>query len=118
MTQENSMPDDMRARTLWLNTASALLTGAVVAAAYAALAAQTGQTPNFAPDSATGWLKPPGDEFIQPPSGPGPVKADPSHPYVSNALAPQETVKVADLTNPILQPWAVERMRKSNQEVL
>jgi len=55
------------------------LTSGCATAAYAALAAQTGQTPNFAPNSATGWLKPPGDEFIQPPSGPGPVKADPSH---------------------------------------
>ncbi len=58
-------------------------------------------TPNFSPDSATGWLKPPGDEFIQPESGPGPVKADPGHPYVSNAIADQETVKIADLSNPI-----------------
>ena len=63
--------------------------------------------PNFAPDNLTGWLKPPGDEFIQPPSGPGPVRSDPARPYVSNAVARQETVKIADLTNPILQPWVV-----------
>src|SRR5215813_9436456 len=74
--------------------------------------------PNFAPDSITGWLKPPGDEFIQPESGPGPVKADPVHPYFSNAIVAQETVKIADLTNPILTPWAAEQMRKTNEEVL
>jgi hypothetical protein len=74
--------------------------------------------PNFAPDSMTGWLKGPGDEFIQPESGPGPIKSDPAHPYVSNAVAGQETVKIADLTNPILQPWAREQMRKANEEVL
>jgi hypothetical protein len=74
--------------------------------------------PNFSPDSATGWLKPPGDEFIQPESGPGPVKADSAHPYISNAIADQETVKIADLSNPILQPWAVEKMRKENEAVL
>jgi len=74
--------------------------------------------PNFAPDNLTGWLKPPGDEFIQPASGPGPVRSDPSRPYVSNAVARQETVKIADLTNPILQPWVVQKMRKSNEEVL
>jgi hypothetical protein len=27
-------------------------------------------------------------------------------------------VKVADLTNPILQPWVVDQMRKANEEVL
>jgi hypothetical protein len=74
--------------------------------------------PNFSPDSSTGWLKPPGDEFIQPESGPGPVKADTSHPYISNAIASQETVKIADLTNPILQPWAIEKMRQENEAVL
>jgi len=74
--------------------------------------------PNFSTDSSTGWLKPPGDEFIQPESGPGPVKADSSHPYISNAIANQETVKIADLSNPILQPWAIEKMRKENEAVL
>jgi len=74
--------------------------------------------PNFSPDSATGWLKPPGDEFIQPASGPGPVKADPSAPYHTNALYAQETPKIADLSNPILQPWVKEQMRKENEAVL
>jgi len=59
--------------------------------------------PNFAPDNMTGWLKGPGDEFIQPESGPDPIKSDPARPYVSNAVAHQEIVKIADLTNPILQ---------------
>jgi hypothetical protein len=65
-----------------------------------------------------GWLKPPGDEFIAPESGPGPIRADTDHPYVSNAIAPQETVKIADVTNPILQPWAAQQMKKANDEVL
>jgi hypothetical protein len=89
--------------------------GALVSPVFAA---QSEKIPNFAPDSVTGWLKPPGDEFIAPPAGPGPVKADPAHPYVSNALAPQETIKIADLSNPILLPWVAERMKKSNEEVL
>jgi hypothetical protein len=74
--------------------------------------------PNFSPDNMSGWLKGPGDEFIQPESGPGPIKSDPALPYVSNAVARQETVKIADLTNPILQPWVREQMRKANEEVL
>ena len=90
-----------------------------VAAMIPAQGAQSGSAvPNFSPDSTTGWLKPPGDEFVQPESGPGPVKADPTHPYFSNAIVDQETVKIADLTNPILQPWVVEQMRKENEAVL
>src|SRR5947207_15593802 len=83
-----------------------------------ALAAEDTSIPNFAPDNVTGWLKPPGDEFLPPASGPGPVRSDPARPYISNAVARQETVKIADLTNPILQPWVVEQMRKANEEEL
>jgi hypothetical protein len=90
-----------------------------------ARAADDARIPNFAPDSVTGWLKPPGDEFIQPDSGHGPVRADPAHPYVPNSFpyvpreaAAQQTEMIADLSNPILQPWVVEQMRKSNAEVL
>ena len=97
-----------------------------VIAAWPAFAAQSEVIPNLATDSRTGWVKTPGsDEFIQPLSGPGPVQDDPAHPYVSNGHPGdggrpdgQETVKIADITNPILQPWAAEQMRKANEEVL
>jgi hypothetical protein len=112
----------------WQLGAARALTGAFWAASAAlacavsalspACAEPNARIPNFAPDATTGWLKGPGDEFIQPASGPGPVRSDPARPYVSNAVARQETVKIADLTNPILQPWVVERMRKSNAEVM
>lgn len=103
----------------------AAVLGSAIAARGPTLAAEKTGIPNFAPDSTTGWLKPPGDEFIQPASGPGPVRSDPSHPYVGgfNPFAPvrngaQETVKIADLNNPILQPWVVERMKKANDDVI
>ncbi len=89
---------------------------ALVCAGNAATA-ESGKIPNFAPDATVGWLKPPGDEFIQPDEGPGPIKSDPSLPYISNAIAAQETVKIADLTNPILLPWTREQMRKENEAV-
>jgi hypothetical protein len=94
-----------------------LVIGAI-GSSWPTLAEDKASIPNFAPDSLTGWLKPPGDEFIQPKSGPGPVRADPAHPYVPNTPGAQQTVMIADLTNPILQPWVVEKMRKSNEEVL
>jgi hypothetical protein len=79
-----------------------------------ALAADT--TPNFAPDSRTGWLAQ-DDEFIPPPSGPGPVRSDPAHPYISFYKLrsnPHPTFRVANLSNPILQPWTREALRKAN----
>src|SRR5579872_1648379 len=90
----------------------------VSCALFPAAEAQTEAIPDFAPDSTTGWLKPPGDEFIPPESGPGPVRADPAHPYFSNAIAAQETPKIADLTNPILKPWVIDNMRRENQAVM
>jgi hypothetical protein len=81
--------------------------------------------PNFASNSNIGWVASGsgfGNDFVQPPSGPGPVTNDPAHPYVTNAAAAasgrQPTFRVADLTNPILKPWAVAQMRKANQDVL
>jgi hypothetical protein len=63
-----------------------------------------------------------GSELGRPPSGPGPVVFDPAHPYVSNAQSratgAQANFRVADLSNPILQPWVVEALRKQNEEAL
>src|ERR1700675_4360584 len=101
---------------------AALLCGG--AALWPALAAErTGavaSVPIFTPDSSTGWIpdRPTGDDFLPPASGPGPVMSAKDHPYVPNGRGVQPTYRVADLSNPILQPWAVERMKKANDEVL
>jgi len=62
-----------------------------------------------------GWF-PVLDDFQPPRAGPGPVVSDPAHPYSSNQTGRQPTFRIADLTNPILQPWAAERLRKTNEE--
>jgi hypothetical protein len=89
------------------------------------IGAEQASIPNFAADSNVGWVasgKGFGVDFVQPPSGPGPVTNDPAHPYVTNVDAArtgrQPTYRVADLSNPILKPWAVEQMRKANEDVL
>jgi len=101
-----------------------LLFGAALAACTALwppLACAQQASPNLSVDGETGW-RPVGDDFLPPPSGPGPVTFDKRYPYVDNPTArrthTQPTYRVADLSNPILQPWAVEQMRKANQEVL
>jgi hypothetical protein len=100
--------------------ASLLCAGAQLAAQGA-----NGQAiPNFAPDDSTSWFpdREAGDDYLPPASGPGPVLSDPAHPYVPNDggrnTGRQPTYRVADLTNPILQPWTIPSMRKANNDVL
>jgi hypothetical protein len=86
-----------------------------------AAAQQHATTPDFTMDNASAWLMV-GDELLPPPSGPGPVTFDKRYPYVDNGRArrtgTQPTYRVADLSNPILKPWAVEEMKKANEWVL
>jgi hypothetical protein len=96
---------------------AALLCGAALGCAFGA---DTAPVPDFAPDSATGWLAQ-DDEFIPPPDGPGPIVSDPAHPYISFykwRTNPSPAFRVADLTNPILQPWVKERLKKVNERAL
>ena len=82
--------------------------------------------PNFAPDPFTNWYPPGqyGDNFLPPESGPGPVLSPPDHPYRPNDIggltdaASNPTYRVADLSNPILQPWVVEQMKPWNDMAL
>jgi len=65
-------------------------------------------------ESATvGWAKA-ADDFEPPESGPAPVTYAKDHPYVPNGFGRQVTFRIADLTNPILKPWAIEKMREQN----
>ena len=92
--------------------------GALFAAALGLGAApQQSAIPNFS-SAEFGWLA--DTEFLPPASGPGPVTFDKAHPYVRNNTPgqPNATFRISDVTNPILQPWVAERMRKDNEEVL
>ena len=63
----------------------------------------------------TGWSKV-SDDFQPPESGPGPVTYDRNHPYIpNNNEGKQVTFRIADLTNPILKPWVIEKMREQNE---
>lgn len=64
--------------------------------------------------AAAGWSKI-ADDFQPPVSGPGPVTYATDQPYVpNNDAGRQVTFRIADLTNPILKPWAIEKMREQN----
>jgi hypothetical protein len=62
-----------------------------------------------------GWSKF-ADDFELPGSGPGPVTYEKDHPYIpNNDQGRQVTFRIADLTNPILKPWVIEKMREQNE---
>jgi hypothetical protein len=99
-----------------------ILAGAVYLAGSLSFSAMAqGTPPNFAPDASVGWYAY-NRIFIPPAGGAGPLQQDPAHPYVSNdefrVTGKQPTAQLADLSNPILQPWARDVVRKRNELVL
>jgi hypothetical protein len=103
-----------------MRLAASALAMSCAAALWSAGAAETDAVPNFSPDPKIGWLAP-DDDFIRPENGPGPVTFDPAHPYISFykfPTNPHPAFRVADPTNPILQPWAAESLRKTNEKAL
>ena len=88
-------------------------------------AAQAATAPimNLSPDPITSWYpdRDNGDNYLAPQSGPGPVVSPLDFPYRPNGTgddaAGNPTYRIADLTNPILQPWAIEQMRIANDAI-
>jgi hypothetical protein len=97
-----------------------LLAGSAGSLTWAAADGAASRIPDFQIANDVAWREI-GDEFLPPPSGPGPVINDPKHPFRSNGavrLGQTPTYHIGELTNPILQPWAAEQMRKDNEAVL
>ncbi|HEY7299784.1 MAG TPA: hypothetical protein VH684_17900 [Xanthobacteraceae bacterium] len=102
-----------------------LFTGSILTAViYSTLSAdvtaqQSASVPDFS-SNLVGWVTATG-EFSAVPGEPRPTSNDPAHPRISNREAArthkQPTYRIADLTNPNLKPWVVERMKKDNEEV-
>src|SRR5215475_1491000 len=81
----------------------------------AVFAADTGVGVPLLESLNVGWSKI-ADDFQPPDSGAGPVTFDKDHPYVpNNDEGRQVTFRIADLTNPILKPWVIEKMREQNE---
>ena len=96
----------------------ALVASFVMGATAIGAAQQPKPIPNFM-FVGSGWLGQGGTNFIQPKSGPGPIKNDPKFPYVGNNDTPgnQSTERVGDASDPILQPWAADVVRQHNDLV-
>jgi hypothetical protein len=97
-----------------------VLAGAVYLAGGSSFSAMA-ERPDFAPNSSVGWYAY-NRIFIPPATGAGPIQQDPAHPYVPNdefrVTGRQPTQHLADLNNPILQPWARDVLRRHNELVL
>ena len=93
--------------------------GAFAAALFAsgaAVAADNTAVPPFM--FAGGGWQAAGVVLLPPASGPGPVLDMPGRPRIGNNLAlGQPTFAMADLNNPILQPWARDAVKKVNDRV-
>lgn len=101
----------------WRNAGALAVLAAVLLPANSAPAQQSPAIPQFGfADYA--WSKVADDFQAIPGAGPGPVVSDKAHPYRPNGpegSARGATFRIADLNNPILQPWAIESMRKANE---
>jgi len=95
--------------------------GLFCAAAFSATVAQQEgareSVPNFRPSPEAGWIAR-GPNFQLPQSGPHHVTQDPTHPYQPAGGGEARTFRVADLTNPILQPWVKEELRRQNEKII
>jgi hypothetical protein len=115
-------------KTAIRRSSARILPGAAVAAALAVTAALAEPGPNEKiPALASpnfGWQTNVAD-WQEPPAGTpghGPIRNDPAHPFVSNAEAGrrgiQPTLRLGDVKDPILKPWAAQFMEASNVEAM
>jgi hypothetical protein len=99
---------------------SSLLTTALLATSATFAADSTISDSNGVPKFSfmNGGWQAAGVVFLPPESGPGPVQDIPGRPRIGNNLAlGQPTFAMADLNNPILQPWARDALKKVNDHV-
>ena len=114
-----SRSDRMRHRVL--NRAGVIC--AILACIGFQAQAASAPIPNFGPDDRTSWYpdRPDGDNFLPSASGPGPIMQVKDIPYVPNNgrdfASSHPTYRIADLSNPILQPWVLAQMKRDNDEV-
>jgi hypothetical protein len=79
-------------------------------------AAATPVTPNFS-STTFGWLAL-SPNFQLPADGPHQVVQHPDHPWNAPGRGEAPMWRIADLDNPILQPWTREELRKNNERIL
>src|SRR5258706_7398819 len=98
-----------------------LCAGAASSLGFAAGQVAQGPVPNFSSVDLP-WMNG-GAGFLPPPAGPGPVTTDKAHPVMARnpnnrGEVVEAPLRLADLSNPNLKPWVVERLKQANEELL
>jgi len=112
-------------RTKW----AGILAGAAMATCVSgsAVAEGPGKTPDLASSSSFAWtpltinggIARYGTGWFDPPAGlRGPIKQHPDHPPLRGNETGRPTPALGNWKDPILKPWAAEKMRLSNEELL
>ena len=107
-------------RLAWAGAfAAASICGAAMVPVLAAdTPAKSDAIPNFS-SANFGWLLAAGGtDYLTVPGQTPPVTNDPKYPHVGNNQGGQPTERVADVTNPLLKPWAAEQMKQRNDEII
>jgi hypothetical protein len=97
-----------------------LLCGAIASLCIGAINGTSAIAQTAIPDfssNSVGWLAQ-GVNFQLPPFGPHQVTNDPAYPFKPPGRGEAPTFRVADLTNPILQPWARDELKKRNDRII
>jgi len=92
-----------------------LCIGTAICVHPASSSAQT-SIPDFS-SNAVGWIAQ-GVNFQLPSHGPHQVVNDPGYPFRPPGRGEAPTFRVADLSNPILLPWARDELKKRNDRII
>ena len=107
-------------------TWAGILAGAAMAASGPAVAEAPGKIPDLSSSISFAWtplardgrIARYGTGWFDPPAGlRGPIKQHPDYPLRGNETG-RPTPALGNYKDPILKPWAAERMRLSNEELL
>ncbi len=95
--------------------------GAASSLGFALAQAAQAPVPNFSSVDLP-WMNG-GAGFLPPPAGPGPITTDKAHPVMARnpnnrGEVVEAPLRLADLSNPNLKPWVVDRLKQANEELL
>jgi len=97
-----------------------LLAATALPAGQPLQAAEGAQIPDFY-RGGTAWSTPRGKNLEPPPpdapGARGPIGVHPDHPHQGN-ISGMPTPRIGDDTNPLLLPWAAERMARTREEII
>src|SRR5258705_11094895 len=111
---KRKLMSNTRFRIAFAGGALTLLCGAMISAAAAPK--EEPNVPDFS-SGEVGWIAQ-GVNFQLPPGVPHQVTNDPAHPLKPPGRGEAPTFRVADLSNPILTPWARDELKNRNDRIL